>query len=203
MKKWFTPYGFAGVPRLMGEFGYEQTADIKQAHMVVFTGGSDINPALYGQKPHRTTWWHEDRDKLEVETFHRTRELGLPMFGICRGAQLICALNGGSLWQHTNHHDSHPCFNTDGEFMFTVSSLHHQMCRPNQDNCNNIGFAKNLSSVFVDEETEIDGHLPFGSEPELMYHHNINALCVQGHPEFMESQAPFVKWCDKFIKEKM
>lgn len=203
-KKWYTPHNFAGVPALMRGYGYEQTSNIDDAGLLVLTGGSDISPRLYGQEYHRTTHDWLERDDAEVKAFHKAAKKGLPIFGICRGAQMICALNGGTLWQNVSGHGrDHMCYDSDGSEMFVVSSLHHQMCRPDPSNTKILGFAKGISRVFEDDRKLINGEQPFGSEPELMYHHNINALAVQGHPEFMTQKDAFVKWCGAFIKESM
>lgn len=203
-KKWYTPQNFASVPTLMANYGYEQTQQIKEASMVVFTGGADISPRLYGQKLHRTTAPWEERDKLEVDAFHAARDLGLPMFGICRGAQLLCALNGGSLWQNVSQHGVHHMIYDAGlEEMFSTSSCHHQMCRPNPENTDTLGWAYKQTTIFQDDTTSIESDGEFGTEPELMYHKNINALAVQGHPEWMTPDSGMVKWIQNFMKEKM
>lgn len=202
-RKWYTPQNFSGVPALMGRFGYAQTDKLEDASMIVFTGGSDISPRLYGQKLHRTTMPWEERDKLEVETFHVARNLELPMFGICRGAQLLCALNGGTLWQNVSRHGiSHMVYDAEQQEMFHTSSCHHQMCRPDTENVDILGWAWEQSTVFEDDRTVINGTTDFGTEPELMYHKNINALAVQGHPEWMPADSGMVRWVGKFM-EKM
>jgi len=202
--KWFTPQNFSGVPALMGRYGYEQTSFIEDASMVVFTGGSDISPRLYGQKLHRTTTPWEERDKLEVDAFHVARSLGIPMFGICRGAQLLCALNGGKLWQNVSHHGvNHMIYDAGLDKMFPTSSCHHQMCRPDLDKTDVLGWAYHQTDIFEDDSTTIEEQGEFGTEPELMYHKNLNALAVQGHPEWMPADSPMVRWIQSFIKEKM
>ncbi len=68
---------------------------------VLFTGGVDIHPALYGEAPRRGLGEvDEERDAFEVALYRELRALGKPAFGICRGFQLINALEGGTLIQH-------------------------------------------------------------------------------------------------------
>jgi putative glutamine amidotransferase len=50
-----------------------------------------------GARPHGVD---HARDRLEHELLGRARELGLPVLGICRGAQLMNVFEGGSLQQH-------------------------------------------------------------------------------------------------------
>jgi putative glutamine amidotransferase len=68
---------------------------------LLLTGGSDIDPALYGQQPHpATTGVVRDRDRAEIELLRAAMDAGLPVLGICRGLQLINVLRGGTLIQH-------------------------------------------------------------------------------------------------------
>ena len=66
---------------------------------LLFTGGHDVNPALYGASPHPTTVWNTARDRLEQALFALAYERDLPIFGICRGIQLINVMMGGTLYQ--------------------------------------------------------------------------------------------------------
>ena len=77
---------------------------------IVFTGGSDIEPGLYG-KPELREQCKIDpiRDKNEFEFAKKADELGLPIFGICRGLQLLNVHYGGTLITdlETNNKPSH------------------------------------------------------------------------------------------------
>lgn len=67
---------------------------------VIFTGGGDFDPALYGEE--KLPQCHEPdgaRDVFELELFGRARNTGIPVLGICRGCQLINVAMGGSLIQ--------------------------------------------------------------------------------------------------------
>ncbi|MDD5944492.1 MAG: gamma-glutamyl-gamma-aminobutyrate hydrolase family protein [Clostridia bacterium] len=66
----------------------------------LFTGGHDIDPALYGtEKSEKCGSICADRDRLEKAVFELAYKKDKPMLGICRGHQLINALLGGSLYQ--------------------------------------------------------------------------------------------------------
>ncbi len=66
----------------------------------LFTGGQDVDPALYGQKILPACGEiYPLRDLLEAELFRRAFELDKPIFGICRGIQFINVVLGGSLYQ--------------------------------------------------------------------------------------------------------
>ena len=67
---------------------------------VLFTGGHDVHPSMYGQK--KSIVCGETcgmRDRMETELFRLIREKDKPLFGICRGLQLINVLFGGTLYQ--------------------------------------------------------------------------------------------------------
>ena len=66
---------------------------------VVITGGHDVDPVLYAAAPEVHPRYDRERDRLESTVIDRGLALGLPMLGICRGAQLLNVRLGGSLYQ--------------------------------------------------------------------------------------------------------
>ena len=60
------------------------TSDMNEADIVLFTGGEDVNPALYKTRSHPTTSYNEKRDKAEVSVFKKIKPTQLAI-GICRG----------------------------------------------------------------------------------------------------------------------
>ena len=63
-------------------------------------GGEDVTPALYGQDPvPQVTYMNEDKDRMEMELIRLAAERHLPIFGICRGMQLLNVCFGGTLYQ--------------------------------------------------------------------------------------------------------
>jgi putative glutamine amidotransferase len=68
---------------------------------LIITGGKDVDPARYGQKPHPTTDDpRRDRDAWEDALLTAAIERELPFLGICRGAQVLNVARGGTLHQH-------------------------------------------------------------------------------------------------------
>lgn len=68
---------------------------------LVVTGGRDVDPTSYGQDPHpMTDTPANDRDAWEFALVRGALERGLPLLGICRGAQVLNAVLGGTLHQH-------------------------------------------------------------------------------------------------------
>jgi len=66
---------------------------------LVVGGGSDVDPRLYGQAAAEGTRHDPERDAFELEMLALARGRGLPLLGICRGAQLLNVHLGGSLHQ--------------------------------------------------------------------------------------------------------
>jgi putative glutamine amidotransferase len=67
---------------------------------LVLTGGSDVDPGLYGQPPHpRLGTVFRDRDEFELALVHEALDRDLPMLGICRGHQVLNVATGGTLIQ--------------------------------------------------------------------------------------------------------
>ncbi|MBA2769121.1 MAG: gamma-glutamyl-gamma-aminobutyrate hydrolase family protein [Sporichthyaceae bacterium] len=68
---------------------------------VVFAGGADLDPQLYGETPHaETTGLRPERDAAEVPLMRAALDRDLPTLGICRGMQILSVVCGGSLVQH-------------------------------------------------------------------------------------------------------
>lgn len=92
-----------GVPLLLPLLNSrdEARAVASRIDALVISGGSDLNPALYGEQPLPTTQgWRDDRDASEYALLDAAYERGLPVLGICRGMQLMASRAGGRLDQH-------------------------------------------------------------------------------------------------------
>ena len=67
---------------------------------LLLSGGNDLDPKLYGQKPLATTSDYSPlRDETETKLLRRTLAANKPILGICRGMQLLNVYFGGSLHQ--------------------------------------------------------------------------------------------------------
>jgi putative glutamine amidotransferase len=68
---------------------------------VLFSGGADIDPGYFDQPPHPQLGAVDpQRDAFEFALYRAARHAGKPIFGVCRGIQLINVAEGGSLFQH-------------------------------------------------------------------------------------------------------
>lgn len=179
---------------------------------ILFSGGDDINPELYGEEqiPETQNILNE-RDKLEFSLLDFCLEKKKPVFGICRGFQLINVALGGSLYQHIltqyppaiqhDRHDDlrdmrhHSVTVKPGSLLsklthlpaFKVNTLHHQGIR---------GLSQKLIMNATCSEDGLIESFELNDHPFF--------LAVQWHPEeimeFPEQQflfKAFVEACQK------
>ena len=67
---------------------------------LLISGGPDVDPAYYGHQPHEKLGEVNDaRDVYELTIIRKAHQRGMPIFGICRGMQIINVAMGGTLWQ--------------------------------------------------------------------------------------------------------
>ncbi len=74
---------------------------VRMVDMVVFTGGDDVRTTYYGEEvKYDTVKSYVYRDEIEFGLLEAAVELKKPVFGICRGLQVINVFFGGSLYQN-------------------------------------------------------------------------------------------------------
>jgi hypothetical protein len=174
--------------------------------ILILHGGSDISPAAYGRKPNKHTMADDKlspRDEVEIALARQAFRMNMPIYGICRGAQLLCALAGGTLVQHsTGHNNGKHNIETHQGYKMSATSAHHQMM--NLDGTENELLAWTapipLSNKYLGEDGE---HLDIKVEPEVVFFPKLKALAVQGHPEWMGGETAFVRYCLSLISEKL
>lgn len=67
---------------------------------LVLSGGEDVDPARYGEKPSPALGGVlKERDEMEFIAIEAAIELGIPVFAICRGVQVLNVYLGGTLYQ--------------------------------------------------------------------------------------------------------
>lgn len=76
-------------------------AAVEALDALVLIGGSDVDPRRYGAVPHpRTGPPRPERDGMELAALDVALRRGIPVLGVCRGAQLLNVALGGTLHQH-------------------------------------------------------------------------------------------------------
>lgn len=160
---------------------------------LLIPGGVDVDPATYGEAPLPTCGrLDRDRDRVELSLARWAREDGKPLFGLCRGLQIVNVALGGTLYQdiaaqrsdaikhdyfptagYSRAHLAHPVTVSGGTrlhaFVGTaplkVNSMHHQA-------------VKNLAPELVTTAVAPDGLVEAVESPDSHF-----LLGVQWHPE--------------------
>lgn len=189
MSAFVLPGAFYGnIVGLMAEAGYKKATSIEDADVVVFGGGADINPSLYNQKNVASYGINTVRDDLEISAYKAAQAAGKICFGICRGAQFLHAMNGGTLWQDVNNHGGRDHFivDIDEDVRVLATSLHHQMLQTN-DTIEVVAVTEEkVATHFRDDTTDVT----LSRNPESLMmeieagaYSNTKCFFVQGHPE--------------------
>lgn len=181
--------------------------DITGVDAVVFWGGTDIHPSLYGEGLNYYSQASKEgpskRDLFEWKAMNYCKANKIPMIGVCRGAQLMTAFVGGKLIQHVNgHHGEHKMVTDQGEILDTTS-CHHQMMFPFNVEHKMLAWSKHdRSTIYLDGDNKSVEEMyeePY-VEPEVVYYPQVRGLAIQGHPEWAIN-TPFSEYCNKLIEE--
>ena len=150
---------------------------------LILCGGNDINPERYSEALNGAINIDHKRDDAELLLLEDYVKAGKPIFGICRGCQLINVFFGGSLYQHLPEADLHQkknnadsvhsvkaisnsiVFNLYGED-FAVNSSHHQAIKT-------LGVGLSASALWNNKYVE------------AIEHSTYPIFGVQWHPERM------------------
>lgn len=193
------------------EFEGQLVRSIEEADLVLLTGGQDVHPSFYDEPQgpaHGTdpaTSSYLTRDQQEILVITEAMALNKPMFGTCRGLQLLNVIAGGKLVQDMSHPSRHDIQFYDGTVVST-NSIHHQIVHPfnlpEEDYyivANSLGLSK----------THLDGkykqmYLPVNEsgillEPECAFYPRINGFGQQSHLEMQSSDKPIVQITRKLV----
>lgn len=180
-----------GIPIMLSLNCGEDSAQILDlCDGLVFTGGQDVEPAIYGETVSEVCGERcSARDRLEPVLLKQAMERKLPALGICRGLQLINACLGGTIWQdmaaqrpNTRNHRMDSPYNRAehavsisgplaalyGTDTLGVNSCHHQGI-------------KTLAPCLREMALAEDGLVEAFYHPELPF-----LWGVQWHPEFFD-----------------
>lgn len=184
----------------------------KPGDCVLFHGGADIWPGLYGETPifDCSTKNLLIRDAAERRIMEECLERNIPMLGICRGAQHLCAFAGGTLFQHVDGHQgvNHGLQTSTGEEFDYVPADHHQIMRPSCDNrCvwTPLAWTKVRQNriILCGKEAPPADDWEESWELEVVYFNAIRGLAIQPHPEWdtTDRARPFNEYIDKLVDE--
>jgi putative glutamine amidotransferase len=172
--------------------GIEETLDALDG--VVFSGGPDLDPGLYGSEAHpETNNVRPERDRAELALLEAALARDMPVLAVCRGSQILNVARGGDLVQHLpevvgdEKHKQTPGVFADHDVdvkegtqlgsllgdRAPVKSHHHQ------------GFGKIGEGLTVSAEAD-DGTIEAVEDPERRF-----ALGVLWHPEVGEDTTLF------------
>ena len=162
---------------------------IPSLDLLIFSGGEDISPDLYGEKNTYSISCNQERDIIERKVFNcATNYDNVKMLGICRGHQLLNVLCGGSLYQdirfnlnrgHPGTHklSYHKSDSLINDIFTKVNSMHHQCVK-------DVGYNLYITSSY-------DGIIESCESSHI--------ITTQFHPEFMDGSEVDLFW-DKIIK---
>lgn len=188
------PLDAVGFPEMFARAKCWGVKDVDKADIVVFTGGADVDPALYGETRHSSVAIDVARDAADMDLYLKCLDEGIPMFGVCRGAQFLHVMNGGKLYQdvdgHYGDHKIHDMVNKG--IIEPVSSVHHQQCIANYTGGMKMLAASHLSKKrWRNANTYDEGNKV---EVEAFFYRETLCLGVQGHPEY-RGYEDYTKWC--------
>ena len=194
-----------GVPMYLGKEELEKIIDICDGFL--FSGGVDVDPAYFNEEPvNGTVEIDAVRDSLEMCAIPLCYASGKPIFGICRGEQVVNVALGGSLIQDiaTQLPEKKPHRQTERGDMAThrvnieKDSLLYSICQSEEFRVNTFHHqavkepAPCLKAVAYSEDGLIEA-LEGREHPYLML--------VQWHPEHLTGGYPEAKALfDEFIR---
>ena len=160
----------------------------------LLTGGHDLSPSLYGEEPLAECGLPAgERDRLEPALLKLARQENKPVFGICRGLQLINAVLGGTLYQdlptqhpsETNHHMAPPYDRAAHENRILPGTPLHSLLKTDTLNVNSYHHQaiKDLAPCLEAMAVSEDGLVEAVRDPAQRF-----LWAVQWHPEFALNQ---------------
>lgn len=184
-KKVFIVQSNPSYNQLFESMGFILFDSLEGSDLVVFTGGEDVNPSLYGHPKHETTWFNVYRDTKEAVYFNRALEAGIPMVGICRGGQFLNVMSGGEMYQNVSKHTTdHTIIDAETGETVWVTSTHHQMMLPSSTALV-VAFA-DLHGWREEWDGQVFSRKESDMDYEVLFYEENKALCFQPHPEFQE-----------------
>ena len=164
---------------------------LRLIHGLVITGGPvDVDPKFYGEKPHpKLGELKPERTASELMLVQRSVKMGMPVFGICGGEQVINVAFGGTLYQDipsqfkTNlAHDQYPIPSTKPSHSVSIQpkTLLHRVARVSKTKVNS---THHQAVKDVGKGLEVCAFAPDGLIEAIAGTKASWLLGVQWHPE--------------------
>ena len=166
---------------------------------LVITGGRDMDPASYGQARHPATdepvQANRDRDAWEFALIRGAIRRGMPVLGICRGAQVINVALGGTLHQHlpdvlghSRHQQGNAVFSTSAVRTVPGTRLAALIGESSDAQCYHHQAIDRLGEGLIISAQDTDGvieavEIPHGASGATVQGSENFVLAVQWHPE--------------------
>jgi len=181
---------------------------VRDIDILCLTGGHDVSPTFYNEPVGKYTTISTRRDRIDKFAVISAISNGKRMVGICRGAQFLCAMAGGSLVQDISNHaisGTHKIKTNHGDII-DVTSTHHQMMSPLGTKHTMLAWAEGLSSYYYDGRNRPhEMYAPLKgairAEPEAIWFEDLYGLAVQFHPENMDSNSMGRKYFRSLLDE--
>lgn len=203
-RKLFVVGGYNEYANWIKPLGFTLVEDETEADVLLFTGGVDVNPELYGENIGAYTQRpYSQRDNYEKEMYDYAVSNNKPMIGVCRGNQFLCVMNGGKLVQDSTHPYMHKMITSDGREIITNSMHHQQALLTNVDPNNYIllGWAERISRHHLNGDN-VDYRFPTDyKEPEVIFWPKTKSIGFQMHPEAMNPVCDLVKYCQEMVSK--
>lgn len=191
------PQDTRGFNYLFARASCKQATCIEDADLVVFTGGPDVDPAYYGETPHERCYLDHERDYADIGKYLACVEQGVPMVGVCRGAQFLAVMNGHKLFQDMDGHQSdHSIWDTQlNQCIDRVSSRHHQCVRPTKGGLDIVAWSNSSTKKWMNATKYIEPKVKNTKllDVEAFFIRDTGCFGVQGHPEYKGYNA-YSKW---------
>jgi putative glutamine amidotransferase len=198
-----------GIPILIPPHLTNEEIDLLLSRLdgILFTGGYDIDPRVYGNPQHpKAKGIDTGRDRVEIHIVRSVIISGKPFLGICRGLQVVNVTLGGSLYEdlaeqfpsqiiHDNHGRARDYLAHEvkiearsrliaiiGADKLAVNSLHHQGVR-------------RIASRLIPSATSDDGLVEACELPDHPF-----GLAVQWHPEELQKHSEMRRLLETFVQ---
>ncbi len=160
---------------------------------LIITGGRDVDPAAYGSERHPATDEPVDdsrtRDAFELALLQSALRRGVPVLGICRGAQVLNVALGGTLHQHlpdvvghTRHQQGNAVFSTSTITTVPGTRVAAMVGSSTEAQCYHHQAIDRLGDGLIVSASDSDGVIE-AVEVDQDRHPGRWAVAVQWHPE--------------------